>query len=98
VVLSDRTLGDWLEHWAQQTPDKEYIVYSDRDLRSLRTGIMAGALCPEELMRQVSEKMYMDLTSVYGMTETSPGMTHSRWMTPSMCAAPLWGATMNSPK
>ena len=48
------------------------------DLRSLRTGIMAGALCPEELMRQVSEKMYMDLTSVYGMTETSPGMTHSR--------------------
>jgi fatty-acyl-CoA synthase len=48
------------------------------DLRSLRTGIMAGALCPEELMRQVNEKMYMDLTSVYGMTETSPGMTQSR--------------------
>jgi len=48
------------------------------DVRSLRTGIMAGALCPEELMRQVNEKMYMDLTSVYGMTETSPGMTQSR--------------------
>ncbi len=48
------------------------------DMRSLRTGIMAGALCPEELMRQVNEKMYMDLTSVYGMTETSPGMTQSR--------------------
>ena len=31
--LSERTLGDWLEHWAQETPDKEYIVYSDRDLR-----------------------------------------------------------------
>ena len=48
------------------------------DMRSLRTGIMAGALCPEELMRQVNEQMFMDLTSVYGMTETSPGMTQSR--------------------
>ncbi|MFA7494604.1 MAG: AMP-binding protein [Proteiniphilum sp.] len=48
------------------------------DVRSLRTGIMAGALCPEELMRQVNEKMFMDLTSVYGLTETSPGMTQSR--------------------
>ena len=48
------------------------------DMSSLRTGIMAGALCPEELMRQVNDKMYMDLTSVYGMTETSPGMTQTR--------------------
>ena len=48
------------------------------DMRSLRTGIMAGALCPEELMKQVNEKMFMDLTSVYGMTETSPGMTQTR--------------------
>ena len=29
-------------------------------------------------MRQVNEKMFMKLTSVYGMTETSPGMTQSR--------------------
>ena len=48
------------------------------DVSSLRTGIMAGALCPEALMREVNEKMFMDLTSVYGMTETSPGMTQSR--------------------
>lgn len=48
------------------------------DMRSLRTGIMAGALCPEALMKQVNEKMFMDVTSVYGMTETSPGMTQSR--------------------
>lgn len=48
------------------------------DVSCLRTGIMAGALCPEELMRQVNEKMFMDLTSVYGLTETSPGMTQSR--------------------
>lgn len=33
IQLSERTLGDWLEHWAKETPDKEYIVYSDRNLR-----------------------------------------------------------------
>jgi fatty-acyl-CoA synthase len=48
------------------------------DLTSLRTGIMAGALCPVELMKQVSEKMYLQITSVYGLTETSPGMTQTR--------------------
>ncbi len=53
-------------------------MFSLFDMSSLRTGIMAGALCPIELMRQVNEKMYMDVTSVYGMTETSPGMTQTR--------------------
>ena len=48
------------------------------DMSCLRTGIMAGSLCPIELMRQVNTKMFMDVTSVYGLTETSPGMTHSR--------------------
>jgi fatty-acyl-CoA synthase len=48
------------------------------DLKSMRTGIMAGALCPVELMKQVNEKMYMQITSVYGLTETSPGMTQTR--------------------
>jgi fatty-acyl-CoA synthase len=47
------------------------------DMSSLRTGIMAGSLCPVELMRQVSEKMFMTITSVYGLTETSPGMTQT---------------------
>ena len=27
MELSNRTLGDWLEHWAKTTPDKEYIVF-----------------------------------------------------------------------
>ena len=50
------------------------------DMSSLRTGIMAGSLCPVELMKQVMEKMNMkDITSVYGLTETSPGMTQSHW-------------------
>ena len=33
MQLSDKTIGEWLEYWAAETPDKEYIVYSDRDLR-----------------------------------------------------------------
>ncbi|KAA6333965.1 propanoyl:CoA ligase [termite gut metagenome] len=48
------------------------------DVSSLRTGIMAGSLCPVELMKQVQEKMFMKVTSVYGLTETSPGMTQTR--------------------
>jgi fatty-acyl-CoA synthase len=48
------------------------------DLTSLRTGIMAGSLCPIELMRAVTEQMHITyITSVYGLTESSPGMTHS---------------------
>jgi len=48
------------------------------DVSSLRTGIMAGALCPIELMRQVTERLHVtNITSVYGLTESSPGMTHS---------------------
>ena len=52
-------------------------MFSMFDMSSLRTGIMAGSLCPIELMKQVSEKMYMTITSVYGLTESSPGMTHT---------------------
>jgi fatty-acyl-CoA synthase len=45
---------------------------------SLRTGIMAGALCPEPLMRRVIDKMHLpELTIVYGLTETSPGLTQT---------------------
>ncbi|MGQ3287473.1 AMP-binding protein [Sphingopyxis sp.] len=43
------------------------------DVSSLRTGCMAGAICPEPLMRQVVERLNMrDVTIAYGMTETSP--------------------------
>ena len=43
------------------------------DLTSLRTGMMAGAPCPVELMKKVIERMHMrQVTIGYGMTETSP--------------------------
>ncbi len=49
------------------------------DLSSLRTGIMAGSLCPIETMNQVMNKMNCrDLIIVYGLTESSPGMTATR--------------------
>lgn len=48
------------------------------DLSCLRTGIMAGSLCPIELMKQVEKKMFLKVTSVYGLTETSPGMSQTR--------------------
>jgi len=47
--------------------------FSDFDLSSLRTGIMAGAPCPIETMKQVNELMHMtEVEIAYGMTETSP--------------------------
>jgi fatty-acyl-CoA synthase len=43
------------------------------DLRTLRTGIMAGSPCPVEVMRRVIDRMHMsEVTIAYGMTETSP--------------------------
>jgi len=49
------------------------------DLGSLRTGIMAGAPCPIEVMRRVVTDMHMaEVTIMYGMTETSPVSTMTR--------------------
>ncbi|MEG1076282.1 MAG: AMP-binding protein [Mucinivorans sp.] len=49
------------------------------DMSTLRTGIMAGAPCPIEFMKQVIEKMNCrDIIIVYGLTETSPGMTATK--------------------
>ncbi len=53
--------------------------FGDYELGSLRTGIMAGAPCPVEVMRQVIERMHMPGVSIcYGMTETSPVSTQTR--------------------
>ena len=48
------------------------------DLSSLRTGIMAGSTCPVEVMKKVMKDMHCyQITSVYGLTEASPGMTQT---------------------
>ncbi|TKD03493.1 AMP-binding protein [Polyangium fumosum] len=52
--------------------------FKEFDLRSLRTGIMAGSPCPVEVMRRVVSQMHMrEVTICYGMTETSPVSTQS---------------------
>jgi fatty-acyl-CoA synthase len=54
-------------------------TFADRDLSSLRTGIMAGSPCPEAVMRRVVSDMHMDEVSIaYGMTETAPVSTQTR--------------------
>ena len=47
--------------------------FSQFDISSLRTGIMAGAPCPMEVMKRVTREMNLrEITIAYGMTETSP--------------------------
>jgi fatty-acyl-CoA synthase len=56
----------------------DHARFAEFDLSSLRTGIMAGAPCPIELMRAVVSKMHMPEIAIgYGMTETSPISTQS---------------------
>ncbi|GAB5991662.1 AMP-binding protein [Aeromonas enteropelogenes] len=51
----------------------ELPQFASFDLSSLRTGIMAGAICPEPLMRKVQSLMHMtEVTIAYGQTECSP--------------------------
>ncbi len=53
--------------------------FGGSDLTTLRTGMMGGAPCPVEVMRQVVRDMHMDeVAIVYGMTETSPASTLTR--------------------
>lgn len=52
-------------------------------LSSLRTGVMAGAVCPPEIMKRVENDMNMkEVTICYGMTETSPVSTQTKIGTP----------------
>ncbi len=48
------------------------------DLSTVRTGIMAGSPCPEELMRKLLDAGIDEMTIAYGMTETSPVSTQTR--------------------
>jgi len=60
--------------------DPEFDTY---DLSSLRTGIMAGSICPAEVMKKVNGKMNMkEVQIAYGMTETSPVSTQTSSLDP----------------
>jgi len=53
--------------------------FSEFDLTSLRTGIMAGSPCPIAVMRRVVAEMHMpQVTICYGMTETGPASFQTR--------------------
>ena len=54
----------------------DHPQFESFDLKSLRTGIMAGSPCPIEVMKRVQSRMNMhEVTIAYGMTETSPVST-----------------------
>ncbi len=59
--------------------------YRKTDFSHMRTGIMAGAGCPPELMRRAARPDEMNMrgiVSVYGQTESAPGSTMSAWEDP----------------
>jgi fatty-acyl-CoA synthase len=57
----------------------QHPAFRSYDLSSLRTGVMAGAPCPVEVMKSVVADMHMrEVTICYGMTETSPVSFQSR--------------------
>jgi fatty-acyl-CoA synthase len=76
VTLQDRRAGkmhDALRCTHDFIAELDHPDFAKFDLSSLRTGIMAGAPCPIEVMRRVNESMNMrEVTIAYGMTETSP--------------------------
>ncbi len=63
----------------------DHPLFDKFDFSSLRTGIMAGSPCPVKTMEDCVEKMNMnEVTIVYGLTESSPGMTQTRFDEPSL--------------
>jgi fatty-acyl-CoA synthase len=53
--------------------------FAEHDLSTLRTGIMAGSICPVEVMKRCVNDMHMETASIaYGMTETSPVSCQTR--------------------
>ena len=58
---------------------QNHPTFADHDLSSLRTGIMAGSICPVEVMKRCIDDMHMEEVSIaYGMTETSPVSCQTR--------------------
>ena len=71
---------------------KDFASY---DLSSLRTGIMAGAPCPIEVMKRVVDEMHCrEITIAYGLTEASPVITMSSADDPLEVRVSTVGAAM----
>jgi len=57
----------------------EHPEFRNFDLKTLRTGIMAGSNCPIEVMKKVISEMHAsEITIAYGQTEASPVITQTR--------------------
>ena len=58
--------------------EMEHPDFDQYDVSTLRTGIMAGSICPAEVMKAVNSKLHMEEVQIaYGMTETSPVSTQT---------------------
>ncbi|MEN8707837.1 MAG: AMP-binding protein [Nocardioides marinisabuli] len=58
---------------------QNHPTFAEHDLSSLRTGIMAGSVCPVEVMKRCVDDMHMSEVAIaYGMTETSPVSCQTR--------------------
>ena len=84
LVFNERTALETIERFGctmiHGTPtmfNREIKLFREEkfDTSTLRTGIMAGAPCPEDLMRAVMNEMGANLCITYGLTEASPGIT-----------------------
>ena len=63
----------------------EHPLFARFDFSTLRTGIMAGSPCPAKTMSECVERMRMnEVTICYGLTESSPVMTQTRYDEPDM--------------
>ena len=61
------------------SPMQNHATFPEHDLSTLRTGIMAGSICPVEVMKRCVDDMHMAEVSIaYGMTETSPVSCQTR--------------------
>ena len=64
------------------------------DLSSLRTGIIAAAPCPVEIVKRIRSEMGCNICVSYGLTETSAGVTITRFDAPDILRAETVGQTL----
>ncbi|MFJ3782037.1 long-chain fatty acid--CoA ligase [Streptomyces sp. NPDC090093] len=66
----------------------------ERIAKNLHTGVSAGASLPAELLKQVGERLGVQVLEGYGLSETSPVVTFSdpaREPRPGSVGVPIWG-------